>query len=172
MSLQGKFLLNDNVDSELIVFGVGSFKAFSGQGTNRNHGGCQAVPSAGPIPPGKYWILDRPEGGALSQIRTGIKDTYNRIFNGASFNHGEWFALYRNDGEIDDYTWVEGVKRGNFRLHPGQISEGCITLPNEMEYSVLRSAILRYSKQAVPGARALMSYGTIEVIAYGRKNCP
>nr|WP_254058708.1 tlde1 domain-containing protein [Yersinia pestis] len=26
--------------------------------------------------------------------------------------------LVRDDGKIDDYTWINNVERGNFRLHP------------------------------------------------------
>lgn len=33
-------------------------------------------------------------------------------------HHEDWFALYRDDGQIDDYTVINGVRRGNFRIHP------------------------------------------------------
>ncbi|HIE6778951.1 TPA: tlde1 domain-containing protein [Klebsiella pneumoniae] len=42
----------------------------------------------------------------------------------------DWFALWRDDRGIDDETWVEGVKLGNFRLYPGTVSEGCMILPS------------------------------------------
>ncbi|MDE8555645.1 DUF2778 domain-containing protein [Pantoea vagans] len=29
-----------------------------------------------------------------------------------------WFGLFRDDGKIDDLTFVQGIRRGNFRLHP------------------------------------------------------
>ncbi|MBN3801774.1 DUF2778 domain-containing protein [Paraburkholderia sp. Ac-20336] len=51
---------------------------------------------------------------------------------GRSSNHSACFALYRNDGVIDDVTWINGVKRGQFRLHPADGQDvllGCITLP-------------------------------------------
>lgn len=38
-----------------------------------------------------------------------------------------WFALYRDDGNIDDWTFIDHVERGHFRLHPAGcmgISEG------------------------------------------------
>lgn len=39
-------------------------------------------------------------------------------FTHAPTDHNEWFGLYRDDGKIDDYTWINNVERGNFRLHP------------------------------------------------------
>ena len=50
-------------------------------------------PTVGPIPVGKYWIVDRPEGGIRSQINAGVRDLYNQLANGATFRHNEWFAL-------------------------------------------------------------------------------
>ncbi|WP_240162656.1 tlde1 domain-containing protein [Paraburkholderia sp. Cy-641] len=50
---------------------------------------------------------------------------------GRSSNHSAWFALYRNNVAIDDVTWINSVKRGQFRLHPadGQgVLLGCVTL--------------------------------------------
>jgi len=128
-------------------------------------------PTVGPIPAGKYWIVDRPEGGIRSQINTGIRDIYNHAVKGATFSHSEWFALWRDGWRIDDYTWVEGVKRGNFRLHPGTLSEGCITLPHDSDFAMLRNALLRTPKMDVPCMKELKAYGTIEVIANG-KTCP
>lgn len=170
MAIEGKFFLSDSVYSELVIFGLGSFQAFSGKDPYRNRGGCSAIPNSGPIPPGKYWILDRPGGGALSKFKTGVKDLYNRALHDARFTHGEWFALYKDDEAVDDYAWIDGIKRGLFRLHPGQISEGCITLPSESDYAAIRNLILNTRKHSIPGARDMMSYGTIEVISYGR-NC-
>jgi hypothetical protein len=45
-------------------------------------------------------------------------------------DRSEWFALYSAD-TADDWVFVNGVQRGNFRLHPKgprNLSEGCITL--------------------------------------------
>jgi hypothetical protein len=70
-----------------------------------------------------------------------MRDVYNQVVNDATFKHSEWFALWRDDGGIDDYTWIEGVKRGNFRLHPGTLSEGCITLPHDSDFATLRNAL-------------------------------
>lgn len=128
-------------------------------------------PTVGPVPAGKYWIVDRPEGGLRAQVNAGIRDLYNHVVNGATFRHNEWLALWRDDWGIDDYTWIEGVKRGNFRLHPGTLSEGCITLPHDSDFVMLRNALLRTQRVDVPCMSKLKAYGTIEVIANG-KTCP
>jgi hypothetical protein len=171
MALHGKFVINDADYSPLSFPGVGTFLAFSGNGAYRNRGACGMIPRQGPVPAGKYWIVDRPEGGLRSQLKAGISDIYNHYSSGATFRHSEWFAIWRDDGSIDDYTWIENVKRGNFRLHPGVLSEGCITLPYDSDYARLRNALLRTQKIEIPCMKKLMSYGTIEVIANG-KTCP
>lgn len=171
MALYGTFIVNDADYSPLSFPGVGTFLAFSGNDAYRNHGGCVKIPENGPIPTGKYWIVPRPEGGLYSRMQASARDTYNSVVSGATFKHNEWFALYRNDWNIDDYTWIESVKRGNFRLHPGHISKGCITLPHDSDFAMLRNALLRTPQVAVPCAKSLMAYGTIQVIAHGT-SCP
>lgn len=171
MALHGKFVINDAHYSPLLFPGVGTFLAFSGDGIYRNRGACGMKPTVGPVPAGKYWIVDRPEGGLRSQVNAGIRDLYNHVVNGATFRHNEWFALWRDYWGIDDYTWIEGVKRGNFRLHPGTLSEGCITLPHDSDFAMLRNALLRTQRVDVPCMSKLKAYGTIEVIANG-KTCP
>lgn len=171
MALHGKFVINDAYYSPLSFPGIGTFLAFSGDGVYRNRGACGMKPTVGSIPAGKYWIVDRPEGGLRSHINTGIRDIYNSVVKGATFRHSEWFALWRDDWSIDDYTWIEGVKRGNFRLHPGTLSEGCITLPHDADFAMLRNALLRTLQMDVPCMKELKAYGTIEVIANG-KICP
>lgn len=64
MALHGKFVINDMYYSPLSFPGVGTFLAFSGNGAYRNRGACAMIPKEGPVPAGKYWIVDRPEGGA------------------------------------------------------------------------------------------------------------
>ncbi|GAA3585703.1 DUF2778 domain-containing protein [Gibbsiella greigii] len=157
MPLQGKFVVNDEIFSPLTIYGVGTFMAFSGKEPYRNQSGCGYIRGRGPLPPGKYWVLDRPVGGVLSRVWAQTKD----IITGG--DHSEWFALYRDDGVIDDYTWVNGVKRGNFRLHPGTVSEGCITLPRHSDFYALRNALLRTSAVSVRNT-GLSAYAVIEVI--------
>ncbi|QYM92472.1 DUF2778 domain-containing protein [Dickeya zeae] len=172
MTLQGKFIVNNADYSPLTLLGVGTFMAFSGNKIYRNRGGCTDVPENGPIPAGRYWIVDRPTGGMRSQVMTWSKDKLNSILGNPS-NHSEWFALYRDDEKIDDYTWINGVERGNFRLHPvgGRgISLGCITLRHYSDFAAIRAALLRTRMQPVRNT-GLKSYGTIEVVTYGN-TCP
>jgi hypothetical protein len=70
-------------------------------------------------------------------------------------------------------TWVNGVQRGQFRLHPAGglgISLGCITLPSHSDFMRIRNALLHTSK--IPASSSgLSAYGAIEVITYGN-TCP
>ncbi|MBN3806622.1 DUF2778 domain-containing protein [Paraburkholderia sp. Ac-20336] len=172
MAYTGKFLVNNEPLSPLTILGIGTFKAYSGNGAYRNKGGCTAIPDNGPIPAGKYWIVDRPTGGIRSRTIAGAKDAWN-TFLGSSSHHDEWFALYRDDGSIDDITWINGVKRGQFRLHPSGgrgLSLGCITLPSHVDFKIIRQALLRTA--AVPVRNSgLHAYGSIEVVTYGN-TCP
>lgn len=171
MALNGRLVINDADYSPLSFPGVGTFLAFSGDGVYRNRGACGMIPQKGPVPAGKYWIVDRPEGGLKSQLNASVRDAYNHLMKGATFKHNEWFALWRDDWGIDDYTWVNSVMRGNFRLHPGTLSEGCITLSHDSDFALLRSALLRTQKIDVPCMRKLKAYGTIEVIVNGKADC-
>ncbi|MGF6956823.1 DUF2778 domain-containing protein [Paraburkholderia youngii] len=172
MAYFGKFLVNNARLSPLTINGLGTFNAYSGNDQYRNRGGCTAVPNKGPIPAGKYWIVDRPTGGLGSQALALAKDTWNAAW-GSPTNHNEWFALYRDDGSIDDFTWVNGVKRGHFRLHPAGgegASLGCITLPSRGDFLVIRNSLLNTST-ILAGRPGLRAYGTIEVFTYGN-TCP
>ncbi|WP_084009864.1 DUF2778 domain-containing protein [Pandoraea oxalativorans] len=168
MPLQGKFVVSGQDLSPLVISGVGTFPAFSGDGSYRNQGGCTARPNQGPIPAGRYWIVDRPKGG----VRTLLMNTAVEVrfgFTRSPVDYSEWFALYRDDGMIDDYTWTEGVKRGNFRLHPAGgrgISLGCITLQSRADYAALRRAILKTPTVHLRDT-GLSTYGWIDVTTYG-----
>ncbi|ELY2495204.1 DUF2778 domain-containing protein [Cronobacter muytjensii] len=87
--------------------------AFSGDSTYRNRGGCVALPDKGPLSPGRYLIVDRPQGGAGSRIRTQVIDAWNSVA-GVPSDHTQWFALYRADGLLDDYTRINEVKAVTF----------------------------------------------------------
>jgi hypothetical protein len=172
MPLQGKFVVDNNKIAILSIYGAGVFTAFSGNGIYRNRGGCTAVKDNGPLPAGKYWIVDRPAGGLLSQTEAFIASTTTRL-RGSPSDRSEWFALYRDDGLIDDYTWINGVRRGNFRLHPigaSGNSFGCITLPSLANFETIRRALL-HTTRIDAGRSGLKSYGWIEVIAHGN-SCP
>jgi hypothetical protein len=172
MAYAGKFLVNNEPLSPLTIFGVGTFNAYSGDEQYRNRGGCTAVAGKGPIPAGKYWIVDRPTGGTGSKALAWAKDEWNS-YRGHPTDHSEWFALYRDDGAISDVTWVNGVKRGQFRLHPAGgrgVSLGCITLPSLTDFTRIRNALL-HTAQIPARASGLRAYGTIEVVTYGN-TCP
>jgi hypothetical protein len=172
MALQGRFVVDNAPIEILAVSGVGAFPAFSGDHVYRNRGGCTAIVGKGPLPTGKYWIVPRPEGGIGSQLQAKARDMFNAV-RGRPSHHDEWFALYRDDGLIDDWTWVNGVKRGNFRLHPvggGGVSFGCITLQSVADFQRLRHALLQTS--TVPAGNAgIPAYGWIEVVTIGN-TCP
>ncbi|CAN1211642.1 hypothetical protein TUMEXPCC7403_15670 [Tumidithrix helvetica PCC 7403] len=97
-------------------------QAFSGYGIFQ---GAQfdSVPQAGAIPVGVYDILHfTPDPN--------------------------WYRLDRRDSEplndrYDDSPLVPGVPRGQFRLHPGRVSLGCVTVPigNVQDWSNLQSII-------------------------------
>lgn len=133
--------------------GAMSFPAFSGLGVhaNRREYACHA--GLGPIPPGIYYIFDRQSGGVLGSLRDMLS------------GHGDWFALYAIDEKIDDETFCNQVKRGNFRLHPkgtAGISQGCITLENRSDYQRLRATLKGLPPTTVPGI-ALKAYGRVVV---------
>ncbi|MEX5384188.1 DUF2778 domain-containing protein [Cronobacter muytjensii] len=171
MALFGKFTINNADFSPLLIYGVGTFMTFSGDSTYRNRGGCVALPDKGPLLPGRYLIVDRPQGGAGSRIRTQVIDAWNSVA-GVPSDHTQWFALYRADGLLDDYTWINEVKRGNFRLHPvgGQgLSLGCITLQHSSDFALIRDALLATNKVVM--GKGILTYGEIEVVAY-ESLCP
>lgn len=167
MPIPGKFVINNQEMSTLTMFGVGSFPAYSGNKKSRNRVSDVAVPMQGPIPPGKYYIVDRPTGGWKGVIRTDLHDFYSWP-TPTPVIKAEWFALYRQDGKIDDFTWINGVKRGNFRLHPPGplgISEGCVTLKNRTDFLTIRQSLLSTQLRKLPNG--LVTYGEIEVVTDG-----
>ena len=116
------------------------------------------MPSEGPLPPGRYYIFGRGTGGLIAHIRDWAL---------AELNYGDrrtWFALYRDDGRIDDITFVDGVRRGAFRLHPEghyRVSKGCLTLQNQADFDKL-AAHLHLQGPSLPTSVG-MAYGVIEV---------
>lgn len=132
---------------------VRSFSAFSGLPSHINKPSSQCLNSTGPIPKGFYYIFDRQSGGRLDVIRD--------IFTGRD----EWFALYAVDSKIDDETYCDYVKRGQFRLHPrgpGNISQGCITIDKRNDFQIIRSLLKGTKTGKVPGLN-LDCYGKIRV---------
>ncbi len=147
------FKLNGKPISKLSG-GAFSYNAFSGIGEHINKRISICIPSKGPIPVGTYYIFDRQSGGLLGPLRDWIQNKEN------------WFALYAIDEKIDDETFCDKLKRGQFRLHPkgpAGISEGCITINNKKDYQTLWALLKNTKQQKVPGSE-LMAYGTVTVL--------
>jgi len=159
MTAQCYFYLNGKPMSNLVCHGLGNFFAFSGNARDRNQPNSTSVPFDGPLPGGEYYIIDRESGGRLGKMRDFMQDTL------AGTHRAGWFALYRNDGVIDDVTFINGVQRGQFRLHPtGRfgVSEGCITLPDVIQYHRLWTFLKSQKMAKVPGS-PLYYYGKVYV---------
>lgn len=160
--------------AKLQIGGIGQFPVFSGMGNYINRPECSDLKNAA-IPPGSYWIVDRPTGGLYSRGQTLVK----HIWTG---NHyGEWFGLFRKDGVIDDKTAFDaghGISfyRGGFRMHPLRpdgtgISEGCITFYRHEDFNTVRQALLHTQRHDVLGAGQLQAYGDVTVIGRAPGNC-
>jgi hypothetical protein len=108
LPIERTFRLNDKPLSVLHCDGIGDFSAFSGDGTGKNNAAAIAIRDVGPLPPGRYYIVDRGSGGVFSHMRDFLYDVYNQT------DRHKWFALYRDDGRIDDWTFVNGAGRAIF----------------------------------------------------------
>ena len=157
--IQCTFHLNGFGLSNLSCPGIGFFPAYTGNaGGHRNNPDSVSVLNVGPLPPGRYYIVDRPQGGRLGWFRDYVESELS------GSDRDVWFGLFRDDGAIDDYTFIEEVRRGNFRLHPAGyrgVSNGCITLPSPSHYAILRTALLNTPTLVLSGG--LRAYGTIHV---------
>lgn len=146
------FELNDKPMSSFNI-GASSFPAFSGLKPHVNQRMSACIPSQGPIPPGKYFILNRESGGKLGWFRdlwTGRRD---------------WFALYADDGKIDDSTWCDQVVRGYFRFHPkgfNGISQGCIVIDSPGDFQHLSALLRGGNPEKIPNIE-LWAWGKVVV---------
>lgn len=159
MGVACTFALNKRSMSTLVVPGIGSFAAFSGSGRWRNDPEGVGVAKIGPLPAGRYYIVDRQSGGRLGWLRELLQDSFSGV------DRSSWFALLREDGRIDDETFVGKVRRGEFRLHPVGplgISEGCITLQRLSDFERLATALRNGRRSAIPNGGG-QAYGTVEV---------
>lgn len=158
--LRCTFILNDQPLSDFVVggsrFAGGErFPAFSGMEAHRNKRASACHPNIGPIPPGQYYVFDRQSGGRLA----GLRDAFGT-------NKDGWFALYQDDGQIDDQAICESISRGQFRLHPkgpAGLSRGCITVEHEADFQRL-SALLRSIPPTAVSGTSLKSYGVVTVV--------
>lgn len=133
--------------------GATSFPAFSGIGKHVNRRTSACVINQGPIPPGEYFILDRESGGRLGWLY----DLFNE--------RRDWFALYANDKKIDDETWCNKVKRGEFRLHPKGvrgISRGCIVIDKATDFLFLGSILRNGTPELIPNTE-IEAWGKVVV---------
>jgi len=107
----GYFKLNSEPLSKLEIAAY-RLDAFSGDGEHKNKRGSMCLKDKGPIPVGRYYIVDRQSGGRLGPL-------YD-IFGGRS----GWFALYADDGMIDDYTFLQkSTKRSFSSASKGKLRE-------------------------------------------------
>lgn len=158
MAISCTFGLNGKSMSTLSCGGVGDFAAFSGDGAGKDNASAAAIPNTGPLPPGRYYIVDRGSGGIFTHVRDFLLDHLYGTDRSA------WFALY-NASTNSDWVFINGVKRGNFRLHPRgprNLSEGCITLADPSAFARLRAALKASKLMPIPGGKGF-AYGTIDV---------
>lgn len=146
------FELNNQPMSAFKV-GAVSFPAFSGLRNHVNKRQSACLVALGPIPPGSYYILDRQTGGRLGAI-------WDQIYRRQG-----WFALYADDGRVDDETFCDQITRGQFRLHPkgpAGRSEGCIVIDDPVDFHRLRALLSCHRPQPIPNSN-LSAYGKVTV---------
>ncbi|WP_206951618.1 DUF2778 domain-containing protein [Trinickia acidisoli] len=153
------FALNHKITSLLNCPGIGAFAAYSGHGPGRDNPELTDKEDVGPIPKGVYYIVDRHSGGRLGWWHDFI-DAHGY----GTTDRTKWFMLW--NPATGDSTFVNGVKRSVFRLHPEgplRLSDGCITVANLYSFAVLAKGLRsRGADLPVPGA-PFRAYGTVEV---------
>jgi hypothetical protein len=158
MPVKCTFVLNDQTYSTLTCEGTAPVQAFSGTDQGRDNPDDTAIKNVGPLPKGTNYLVDRQSGGLLGPIRDWFSE------HTISTDRRTWFMLW--NPVSGDMTNINGIQRGNFRLHPiGQrrLSEGCITVVQPYEFDRLQKFIRsRGLTVPVPGT-TLRAYGTVEV---------
>jgi len=159
MPVSCTFQLNNKTTSFLQCPGVGNLLTFSGTGPGRDNPAETAVANVGPLPAGRYYIVDRQSGGRLGTIRN---FWYTHGFG--TTDRSQWFMLWRE--KTGDVTMINGIRRGAFRLHPMGplgLSEGCITVVNPYQFRRLADYLRKRGATInVPGT-GLKAYGTVQV---------
>lgn len=159
MPVNCTFALNDKTTSLLNCPGTGAFVAYFGRGAGRDNPDLTDKGGVGPIPKGFYYIIDRQSGGRLGWLYDFIG-----AHGWGTTDHSQWFMLWNK--ATGDSTFVNGVVRGQFRLHPEgrlRLSEGCITLADRHGFNALaRRLRARGADLPVPGT-SYRAYGTVEV---------
>lgn len=150
---------NSKKSAKLICPGIGTFDAFTGMDPYTNRFECAHITYA-PIPPGSYWIVDRPVG-LIKKLKKGVGIKLKPTLK------DDWFALFRVDNKIDDFTTYNSNERSLFRLHPkvgSGVSLGCITLTNKSQFDFLRAKLLNQEPMNIPSS-SIRTYGIILVRA-------
>ncbi|MFC0397637.1 DUF2778 domain-containing protein [Paraburkholderia rhizosphaerae] len=141
--------MNNQATSTLYCSGFGGVTAYSGQEYGRDNPGAVAVKDIGPLSPGKYYLLDRRSGGRMGWFYDWLSE-----HNVGTTDRSKWFMLWNE--RTGDTTFINGVKRGEFRLHAEgsrRISEGCITVMSKPEFDRLERHIRsRVPDLPVPGS--------------------
>ncbi len=116
----------------------GSIDAFSGQGPRKNNPEMEYIVGGGPIPRGRYFIVD-------PYIYT--NDPTDKL-GGLTF-----FKLMPDNGQYGDGLNVlmptdngSTVYRDRFRFHPGTISNGCVTTSNVEAWKKIQFQLLNKTK--------------------------
>lgn len=138
-----RYRLNGEPFSDLRFEGL-QLRAFSGLGEHVNRAESACIADQGPIPPGTYYVVDRESGGRLGAFRDWAG------------GRQDWFALYAEDGSVDDQLWCDEVSRGQFRLHPrGRrgISSGCIVIENPADFAQLSRLLRNGPAHVIPTTR-------------------
>ncbi|WMY07449.1 DUF2778 domain-containing protein [Paraburkholderia phenoliruptrix] len=152
------FSLNSRNTSVLSCPGVGQFSAFSGTSTGRDNPQAVAQADIGPLPPGRYYLVDRQSGGRLGWLYDFAR-TY-----AYGTDRSQCFMLWREGS--GDTTVINGVRRGSFRLHPmgpRRLSEGCITVVNQAQFKMLADYLHKQGATLpIPGT-TLKAYGYVDV---------
>ncbi|QGZ65000.1 DUF2778 domain-containing protein [Paraburkholderia acidisoli] len=159
MPVKCTFVLNKKDTTLLACDGTTPVTAFSGQRQGRDNPDATDKENIGPLPRGQYFLIDRQSGGFLG----GLRDWWSAHGYGTT-DRATWFMLW--NPATGDQTNINGMIRGNFRLHPmgpRGLSEGCITVVNAYEFDRLQKFIRTQTPSLpVPGS-SLKAYGTLEV---------
>ncbi|MFC7627711.1 DUF2778 domain-containing protein [Paraburkholderia humisilvae] len=151
--------MNGQSTSTLYCSGFGGVTAYSGQEDGRDNPRAASIKDIGPIPPGKYYLLDRQSGGRMGWFYDWLSEA-----NVGTTDHSKWFMLWNE--KTGDTTNINGVRRGEFRLHPegqNRLSKGCITVPSSEIFDRLERHIRsRPPDVPVPGT-TYKAYGTVVV---------
>lgn len=102
----------DGKTAYLKCYGIGTFEVLTGVDFYINNPDCADHENAA-IPPGTYWVTDRPAGSLYNRVRAEAIDARHGYRN----HHSEWFALF-SDKTKRDGIMVNGLNRTGFRLHP------------------------------------------------------